>query len=106
MSSGEYARIDGQVSLREKAGNRISVMGRISDVPWQHIIAGFDDCPYSYYFDFGDDQTVIYCSEEIACTGEIIVYGTVVEVGTRSKKPGDDTRYTEFQIRVDRVDCL
>jgi hypothetical protein len=92
--------------LSDYTGKTITVTGRISDTPWQHIIGYEPDHPFSYYFDVGDMQTVIYSESEIQCRSRLRVTGKVIEVGTKSKKPGSDTDYKEYQILVENKVCI
>ncbi len=98
-------RIDALTRLHEYTGKTVTVTGRISDVPWQHIIANEPGHPFSYYFDVGPEQTVIYAKTGIECGPGLTVTGTVIEVGTKSKKPGDDQTYREYQILVEDWVC-
>ena len=47
--------------LKEKIGQEVSLVGKISDIMWQHMIAYEPDYPEILYFDpkNGDNQIVI-----------------------------------------------
>ncbi len=89
-------------------GKEITLRGRISRIPWQHLIGMFDGYPMNDYFDIeGGSQIVIYFKESITCTGPVEVRGTVVEVGGGSKRPGKaDATYKELHLLVDSWKCI
>jgi len=93
-------------------GAPISLRGRISERPWQHLI---DLIPgkTAAYFDLegGKEQTVVYWVAAPTCPGDVIVEGTVHEVRGGSKRPGGDgatkapADYRELHVDVDSVRC-
>jgi hypothetical protein len=89
--------------LADHVGKTVTVYGKISNVPWQHILAGDTSYRYSYYFDVGSSQTVIYAQEKIDCSLLLSVTGKVIEVKSTSNKTGSD--YREFHILVDSWFC-
>ena len=95
--------------LKDKVGKNITLKGKISDIPWQHMIKDVENCNHIYYFDLEDgDQIVIYSKAEIQCTRSLSVTGEVIEVRGKSKRPGkiDDITYVEYHIIVDDWECL
>lgn len=88
-------------------GDTVEVIGKISDMPWQHLVGMHEAFPYFYYIDIeGGGQIVAYSAEEIACRGEINLRGKVIEAGGSSKRPGSDEEYRELQLLVQSFECL
>ena len=92
-------------------GARITLRGRISERPWQHMI---DHIPgkTSAYFDLegGKEQTVVYWTAAPTCPGDIIVEGTVHEVRGSSKRPDRGptkagSEYRELHVDVESARC-
>lgn len=94
--------------LKDYLGKKITIEGRISDIPWQHLIMSVPTHKHIYYFDLLDGyQIVIYAKEVIDCSENLIVEGEVIEVRGPSKRPSkiDDINYVEYHILVDKWDC-
>jgi hypothetical protein len=94
------------MGISKIVGKSVSVVGKISDTPWQHLIGYFPGYSRDYYFDVGKDQIVIYSKTAIDCTGKVKVYGKVVEVKGKSKDPRKDEVYREYHITVDKAECI
>jgi len=95
--------------LKNKVGKRIAIKGKISDVPWWHIIKDLENHNHIYHFDLEDgDQIVIYSAVELYCTRFLLVTGEVIEVRGKSKRPSkiDDVTYVEYHIIIDEWECL
>lgn len=88
-------------------GDTVEVVGKISDMPWQHLVGMHEAYPYFYYIDIeGGGQIVAYSAKEIACEGRIKLRGKVIEAGGSSKRPGSDEEYRELQLLVRSFECL
>ena len=95
--------------LKDKVGKKIAIKGKISDIPWQHMIKDIENHNHIYYFDLEDgDQIVIYSEVELYCSRSLLVTGEVIEVRGKSKRPSkiDDVTYVEYHIVVDGWECL
>lgn len=93
-------------------GASITLRGRISRQPWQHLIGHIAGKTPEYFdLDGGKEQTVVYWAAAPACPGDVIVEGTVYEVRGGSKRPGDegDTKtpadYRELHVDVTSTRC-
>jgi hypothetical protein len=104
---GGYARLESADGLGAFEGQRVEIRGRISETPWQHLIGNPEGYDYSYYFDVGDFQIVLYTKAGLDCAGELTVRGTVVRIQGSSKRPGSkaDESYVEFHIAADAWEC-
>lgn len=98
--------------LGRHIGEDVTLVGRVSREPWQHLIG---DVPgkQAVYFDPRDGgQIVVYVADPITCQGEVQVGGRVLEVRGGSKRPprpGDtkvDETYAELQLDVSAWRCL
>jgi hypothetical protein len=98
----EYRKLTQLSQLSDYENQEVSITGKISSIPWQHLIGSFKGYSRDYYFDVGDDQIVIYSKEEINCTSGLTVYGTVTKVAGHSKDERVNVVYTEYHILVDR----
>ncbi len=88
-------------------GDTVEVVGKISDMPWQHLVGMHEFYPYFYYIDIENGgQIVAYSAEEIVCGSDIRLSGEVIEAGGNSKRPGSDEEYRELQLLVHSFDCL
>jgi len=83
----------------------VTLTGKISDRPEQHMIDPQDNYPYMDYFDTDSRQYVIYTKEKINCSGDFTLKGNTIEIEGTSKKPGSDEVYTEEQILVNSFEC-
>jgi hypothetical protein len=46
-------------------GKKVSIKGKVSEMPWQHMIQQFESHPHIYYIDWEGDQTVVYITRAI-----------------------------------------
>jgi len=105
INMGDYISMTDSYRLQEYVDKKVKVTGRISDMPWQHLIGNFEKYSEIYYFDIKEDQIVIYSKMAILCSSSLTIYGTVVKVTGKSKRPGSNEEYTEYHILVDRWEC-
>ncbi|MBN2151175.1 MAG: hypothetical protein JW839_07020 [Candidatus Lokiarchaeota archaeon] len=92
------------MDLSTQVDKTVTVTGRISGVPWQHIVASVEGCHSSEYFDLDDGyQIVVYLKNPITEKGRISVTGKVIGVRGGSKRPGaaKSEPYTEYHVVVD-----
>lgn len=81
-------------------GQTVSVTGRVSKVPGQHLIRS-ERAADAVYFDVdGKGQIVAYVRGGLSTEGRVRLTGTVVSAEGRSKRPGSSERYTELQLDV------
>lgn len=96
------------------AGADITLRGRASRIPWQHLTSSVAGKRLEY-FDLrgGKEQTIVYWSAAPICTGEVEVMGKVLLVRGASKrggpgqlesKAGDDR--SELHVDVESSQCL
>jgi hypothetical protein len=105
-TADDYVLLEDTSSIYQYADKKISLVGELSDIPWQHMIAYVEGHPYSEYFDIPGYQIVIYSKTQIKCQGKVKLYGTVLKVQGKGKRPdpGDDL-YTEYHLVVDKWEC-
>ncbi|MHA1675530.1 MAG: hypothetical protein ACTSYI_18105 [Promethearchaeota archaeon] len=76
--------------LRENIGRNMSIVGKISDIMWQHMISHEPIYPEILYFDprNGDNQIVLYAKSKIENKPNkfLKVYGIVKEIKGTSQK--------------------
>ena len=95
------------IEFEKNIGKEITLKGRISDTHWQHLIDTSHDYEYIYYLDLdGGDQIVFYSNDAVLCLGEIKIQGKVIRVVGKSKRPGSDATYIEYQIIAEEWECL
>ncbi|MFC1615665.1 PspC domain-containing protein [Patescibacteria group bacterium] len=87
---------------------QVSLDGRVSDLPWQHMIDIPDTHPNVYYFDLADDsdQLVIYSRKDINCEDLFWIEGDYITIEGESKRPGSDEKVSELQVLVESFECL
>ncbi|MBN2442187.1 MAG: hypothetical protein JXJ04_12610 [Spirochaetales bacterium] len=101
-----YIDVTDAMGLENYVDKKVKVTGKISGEPWQHLVGSFKDFRESYYFDVDDYQILIYSKKPINCETNLTVYGSVVKVSGRSKRPEDEVEeYTEYHIQVDTWTC-
>jgi hypothetical protein len=94
------------VKLSENIGKEVTLTGRISKIPWQHMMGGVPG-KSSQYFDLEDgNQIVIYITGELKCPDRIELTGVVVEVSGPGKGSKAEETYREWQLDVSRWRCL
>ncbi len=92
------------MDLSKQVDKQVTIKGKISNVPWQHMVASVKGYPLSEYFDLEDDaQIVIYLKKAIPEKGLISVTGKVIGVKGGSKRPGaaKSEPYVEYHVAVD-----
>lgn len=82
--------------------NRIVFMsGKISDIPYQHMISIPKNYENASYLDINKNQLVIYTKTPVKSNKKIELIGKVILLGGTSKRPGSKQKYSEYQIIVD-----
>ncbi len=106
-AGSNYTRLPSADVLSKYEGRKVEIAGRVSNTPWQHLIANPEGFAYSAYFDVGDFQIVVYSKAPIACPGALLARGTVVKVQGSSKRPGSkaDESFVEYHLAADSWDC-
>ncbi|MCX7024943.1 MAG: hypothetical protein NT080_10020 [Spirochaetes bacterium] len=97
----QYRVVGDAGELPGLSGERVRILGSVSELPWQHLIA---DLPgrTPYYFDIGTYQIVVYFPDEPAAGEKLYVYGTVLEVSGGGKSPSKSAeRFTEYHVACD-----
>jgi hypothetical protein len=101
-----YLRLGFNEPLSKHAGAKVTLEGRLSKVPWQHMIRWPEGYTEMYYFDFElGQQTVLYAKTPIDCPNALTVWGQVVEIRGESKRPGSDAPVVEHHLIIDRWQC-
>ena len=97
---GDPAGLGGQV------GNKIVIVGAVSETPWQHMVDPRPSHPHATYFDMGSGQIVVYSKEPIGCAGTVRVTGTVIRLEGSSKDPRRKETCTEYHVLADSWECV
>lgn len=88
-----------------RPGDAITLRGRVSSTPWQHLM-GRVEGKSDAYLDLagGREQTVVYWRAPPSCPGDVEVTGTVLEVaGTAKGSKGEGVR--ELHVDVSAARC-
>jgi hypothetical protein len=102
----QYQLITTGRELNELVNQNIIIEGKVSNIPWQHLIGYTKNYPYTCYFDFDKSQTVIYSKTPIECRDRIKIRGKIIKISGKSKKPGSDEDYSENHIIADDWECI
>lgn len=100
------------MNLNEKIGQNVSIVGKISDIMWQHMITYELDYPEILYFDpkKGGPQLVLYAKTQIKNKPEkyVKVFGIVKEIkSTRQKgQKIEGGEYREYHLIVNRYEYV
>jgi len=93
--------------LEENIGKDIVLLGKLSNTPWQHMIDSSQKYENIYYLDLeGGDQIVFYSKTPVDCKDQIKLKGKVIRVVGKSKRPGSDVTYIEYQIVAEEWECI
>ncbi len=93
--------------LAENEGKSINVVGKISNIMWQHIQTYLETHPHDNYFDLENGfQIIIYSKDPISCDEKVEIIGKVIKVegirDSRSKADG----LSEYHLVVDSWKCI
>jgi hypothetical protein len=91
--------------LPKHVGKTVMIQGKISDIPWQHMMAPPAGTKHDYYFNIGERQIVLYTKEELVCGTTLEVTGTVLEVAGASKR-GGPAMFKEYHLDVASWKCI
>jgi len=97
------------IELQKLVGKKIDIIGKISEIPWQHLIEFSDSHKIIQYFDLeSGDQIVVYSQDSIDCQNTVKLSGEVIKVIGKSKRPGNvsDSVFIEYQLLVDDWECF
>ncbi len=95
-------------NFTESVGEKITLIGKISKIPWLYLIQFFSDRDHINYLDLENgEQIVIYSREPITCRGKMKINGEVILTKGSSKRPQkiEDETYQEYQLLVDLWEC-
>jgi hypothetical protein len=104
--SPKYFEITGIETLMNNEGKSVTFEGTMARIPWQHMINHPDTHPNHTYINIGDNQIVVYSKDYINCKDKIKVFGTVIKVQGKSKRPGSGDLFTEYQVVADKWECV
>ena len=91
--------------IMKSINKNITIKGKISEVPWQHLIQSVPEYPYFEYFDLKDNyQIIIYSKEKITNKKSLLIHGKVIPVTGKPKHFNSklDENFTEYHVLVDR----
>ncbi|MHA1584464.1 MAG: hypothetical protein ACTSWL_04360 [Promethearchaeota archaeon] len=100
------------MQLKEKVDPDISIVGRISDIIWQHMITYEPDYPEILYFDpkNGDNQIVLNAKTQIKNKPHkyVKVFGRVKEIRSSRQKGQkiEDEDYREYHLVVRKFEYV
>ena len=94
------------IDWAKHAGGSLAVTGRISQMPWQHLVDPIPGKQILYLDLEGGHQIVVYSATKPVCPGRVWLTGRVVEVAGAGKRPGSTERFVEYQLDVSRWECL
>jgi len=93
--------------LAQNEGNTITIIGKISNVVWQHIISATNSHPYFSYFDLEDGyQIIIYTKNQITCKERVEVKGEVIRVEGNEDVDSKAAGLVEYHIIADTWKCI
>jgi hypothetical protein len=90
-----------------KPSQSVSVRGRVSKIPWQHLMTNVPGKRPEYFDIDQSRQIVVYTAKPLECPGEIELEGIVLEVTGPTKRPsktGETFRTLQLDVTASR--CL
>ena len=98
----EYNRVSYIYELKNHVDGKVVITGKVTNIPWQHLINPPQDYCAINYFDCKGDQTVVYSKEPIHVREEINVFGKAVKIMGTSKRPGSNDVFVEYHIVAEK----
>lgn len=100
----KYVFVKDVSNLKKYVGKKVTVEGKISNTPWQHLIKSIKTHQEIEYFDIGNMQIVIYSKKSIKNKKnfKIRIKGKAIEVKGKSKGPKPRETFTEYHVVVDK----
>ena len=94
--------------LVENEGNSIKIIGKISNIMWQHIQTYIETHPSMNYFDLEDGfQIIIYSRNPISCSDKVEIIGKVIKVeGSKDPRSKIPDEHCEYHLIVDSWKCI
>ncbi len=92
--------------LSKYAGQKVIVIGQISQVQWQHTIRYIKTHPVAINFDVGNMQIIIYSKRDIDTKEKLKITGKVIKVDWESEKAGNNSKFSEYHIIVDNYEVI
>ncbi len=102
----DYILLEDQDELQHHEGKKVTFEATIAMIPWQHLINAPDTHTHINYLNIEKEQVVVYSKEKIDCKAKVNVKGTVVKTQGKSKRPGSDEVFTEYQVLADSWECV
>jgi len=94
------------MNLAEHVGRTVALEGKASDMPWQHLTTYLPG-KEMVYFDLDDGlQILVYVAGGLPCAGRARLTGTVLRIAGLGKRPGSNEEHVEYQLDVERWECL
>ncbi|MBK9384633.1 MAG: hypothetical protein IPN34_07420 [Planctomycetes bacterium] len=96
-------RVSG-VELARVVGARVVVHGRLSSLPWQHLVAPPEGRAHAHYVDLSGEhaQIVVYAAEPIRSSAELELTGVVIEVvGAEKRARAEDAPLRELHLALE-----
>lgn len=95
--------------LENNVGKRVKIVGKVSNIMWQHMFAGHPSHMFENYIDLeGNIQIVVFTKQKITCKNKVEIKGKVVNVesdfGNPNVKISD--KFVEYQIIADSWKCI
>jgi hypothetical protein len=95
------------VDLKKFVGKNITVIGKCSSIPWQHLMAPSKEFPIENYFDlYNQEQIVVYSKQKLPENVSVKITGIVFEVRGGSKNPNEltkiDDSFVEYHINAEK----
>lgn len=84
-------------------GKEVVVEGRVSRVPWQHLVLSVPGKTPEYFDPVEGPQLVVYSAVPLPEGRRLRLTGTVLRAEGTSKRPGtkiDDPAYVEYHLDV------
>jgi len=104
----EYVIVDNAKVLNNYEGQKISIQGTISALPYQHPVNIKKTHPVITYVNTGSYQIVVYVKQDVVCkhNQNVKINGTVIKIQANVQDSTQKEFVTEYQILADKVECL
>ena len=94
--------------LEHNEGKKVKIVGKVSNIMWQHMFAGHPSHFTENYIDLeGNCQIVVFSKKKITCKNKVEITGKVVIVRSDASNPNVKIHdeFHEYQIIADSWKC-
>jgi hypothetical protein len=98
--------IKSMAELSAAVGKEVEIEGRVSKIPWQHLVGDVPGKTPEYFDLQGGGQIIVYVPKDFSCRGRAKLFGKVIEIEGGGKGQKIEERFVEHHLDVSSWNCL